>query len=391
MKKKLAVITLAGLMGVLTACGSGNSTAATQAQTEAKTEAVTEAKTEAKTETETAAQTDNKAGESSEGSTDVSGESETAAQSASKSETDHYPVTISTFNFNKEPVEETFMEAPKKVITAWQNSVETMLALGLEDNIISIIGVSEDDISPSLREAYAKIKDKEFNDFTDSNAAMSKEAAIMLEPDFILAWKSTFSDKSLGDVDYWQENGVNTYMALNSNDISENRTVDNEYQDILTVGKIFNVEDKAQVLVDEMKASVDKVTLGTEGQEKKKVLIIEFLGDTISIYDKTSLAGDMVTKMGGELVDTAKDISAEDIVNLDPDVIFTIHMDGYGEGAGSDAVKSITENPAYSSLKAVKDSQVFPLNLSDVYTSGIRTIDGLNAIGKALYPELYQD
>ena len=220
---------------------------------------------------------------------------------------------------------------------------------------------------------------------------MSKEAAIMLEPDFILAWKSTFSDKSLGDVDYWQENGVNTYMALNSNDISENRTVDNEYQDIMTVGKIFNVEDKAQALVDEMKASVDKVTTATQGQEKKKVLVIEFLGDTISIYDKTSLAGDMVTKMGGELVDTAKDISAEDIVNLDPDVIFTIHMDGYGEGAGSDAVKSITENPAYSSLKAVKDSQVFPLNLSDVYTSGIRTIDGLNAIGKALYPELYQD
>lgn len=132
---------------------------------------------------------------------------------------------------------------------------------------------------------------------------MSKEAAIMLEPDFILAWKSTFSDKSLGDVDYWQENGVNTYIALNSNDISENRTVDNEYQDILTVGKIFNVEDKAQVLVDEMKASVDKVTSETQGQEKKKVLIIEFLGDTISIYDKTSLAGDMVIKMGGELVD----------------------------------------------------------------------------------------
>lgn len=77
---------------------------------------------------------------------------------------------------------------------------------------------------------------------------MSKEAAIMLEPDFILAWKSTFSDKSLGDVDYWQENGVNTYMALNSNDISENRTVDNEYQDILTVGKIFNVEDKLRFL-----------------------------------------------------------------------------------------------------------------------------------------------
>ena len=66
-------------------------------------------------------------------------------------------------------------------------------------------------------------------------------------------------------------------------------------------------------------------------------------------------------------------------------------MEGYGEGAGSEALKNITEDPAFSSLKAVKDNQVFPLNLSDVYTSGIRTIDGLNAIGEALYPELYQE
>lgn len=357
MKKKAAAIVLAGLMCGLTAFGSGSGVV-TAAGNEAE-EAVTEAETK---------------------------ESESEADKSSV-----YPLTISTFNYEKEAVEETFTEAPKKVITAWQNSVETMLALGLEDNIISIIGVTKDDITPSLQDAYAKIEDKEFNDFTDSNAAMSKEAAIMLEPDFILAWKSTFSEKSLGDVDYWHENGVNTYMALNSNDISEKRTVENEYTDILTIGKIFNVEDKAQAIVDEMEAAVNKVTEATRGQEKKKVLVVEFLGDSINVYGDTMLAGDMVKKMGGELVDADGQIGKEDLVTLDPDAIFVIHMEGYGEGAGSEALKNITEDPAFSSLKAVKDNQVFPLNLSDVYTSGIRTIDGLNAIGEALYPELYQE
>ena len=37
---------------------------------------------------------------------------------------------------------------------------------------------------------------------------------------------------------------------------------------------------------------------------------------------------------------------------------------------------------AYASLSAVQNNRVFPLDLSDVYTSGIRTIRGLNAIGK---------
>lgn len=355
MKKKAVAIVMTGMICGLTAWGAGNGTVAEAA--EGTTEAVTEAQ-------------------------------ETEAEDENAS---NYPLTISTFNYEKEPVEETFTEAPKKVITAWQNSVETMLALGLEDNIISIIGVTKDDITPSLQDAYAKIEDKEFNDFTDSNAAMSKEAAIMLEPDFILAWKSTFSEKSLGDVDYWHKNGVNTYMALNSNDISEKRTVENEYQDILTIGKIFNVEDKAQAIVDEMEAAVDKVTEAAKGQEKKKVLVVEFLGDSINVYGDTMLAGDMVTKMGGELADADGQIGKEDLVALDPDAIFVIHMEGYGEGAGSEALKNITEDPAFSSLKAVKDNQVFPLNLSDVYTSGIRTIDGLNAIGEALYPELYQE
>ncbi|MFQ7453897.1 MAG: hypothetical protein ACLRNQ_23765 [Flavonifractor plautii] len=45
---------------------------------------------------------------------------------------------------------------------------------------------------------------------------LSKEDLLALEPDFIAAWYSTFSDKRLGDVDFWHERSVGTYMALNS-------------------------------------------------------------------------------------------------------------------------------------------------------------------------------
>ena len=295
-----------------------------------------------------------------------------------------YPLTISTFNYAKEPVEETFEKAPERVITFWQNSLETMLALGLGDRIICAVGVERDDVLPELQEEYDKVAaGKEYNDFKDTNAAMSKEYAIMLKPDFILGWKSTFSDKTIGDVDYWHENGVNTYMALNSNDISENRTLDNEYTDILTIGKIFDVEDKAEEIVDEMKNEVNRVISATKDQEKKTVLVMEFMKDSIFNYDKTMLAGNMVTEMGGELLDAPSEIGAEDLLNLDPDVIFVM--------GDEEATKKVTDEKGYESLKAVKNGDVYPLNLSDVYTSGVRTINGLNAIGKALYPELYTE
>lgn len=111
-------------------------------------------------------------------------------------------------------------------------------------------------------------------------------------------------------------NGVGTYIALNSNDISEMRTVENEYQDILTIGKIFDVEDKAQQLVDKMKAEVEKVTSQAKGMEKKSVLIVELMSDTIWTYDETYLAGDMVKSMGGDLINTEREIGAENIVEL---------------------------------------------------------------------------
>lgn len=352
MKRKALALLLIGVMCLTTACSQGN----------------------------------NKTKENSDTSKTVSASETEKGDKKSQ----NYPLKISTFNYAKEPVEETFEKAPERVITAWQNSAETMLALGLEDRIVSTIGVKEEDIAPSLKEAYKKIKDKEFNDFTDTNVAMTKEKAVMLKPDFILAWKSTFSDKSLGDVDYWHENNVNTYMALNSNDISEKRTVENEYEDIMTVGKIFDVEDKAKALVDDMKKTVEKVTKATDGKQKQKVIVLSSGKDNIRIYDKNNLAGDMVTKMGGELMETGPKISAEDLVTLNPDVIFTVHMEGYGEGAGSKALAEIIDNPVYGSLNAVKNKKVFPLRLSEVYTSGIRTIDGLNAIGEALYPELYK-
>lgn len=305
---------------------------------------------------------------------------------AAPEEESHYPVTITNVNFAKEPVEYTYEEAPQRVITFWSNSLETMLALGLGERVICAVGMSEDEILPELLPELEKMKSnlEYYNDFVDSNAAMSKESAIMMEPDFILGWKSSFSDKTIGDVSYWNENGIGTYIALNSNDVSENRTLDNEYADILNIGKIFDVEDKAQEMVDEMKAQVERVTQATEGQEKRTVLVFEYLGERIWNYDKTMLAGNMVIEMGGDLLDASSDIGKEDILKLNPDVIFVI-------GSEEERLTAVTEDPALASLTAIQNNDVYLMPLSYVYTSGVRTIHGLNRIGEALYPSLYAE
>ena len=94
------------------------------------------------------------------------------------------------------------------------------------------------------------------------------------------------------------------------------------------------------------------------------------------------LAGDMVKAMGGDVIN-AGDIGAEDLLNIDPEVMIVI-------GDETD-VQSVMENPAYASLQCVENNDVHSIDLSEVYTSGVRTIHGLNHIGQILYPDLYAE
>lgn len=191
-----------------------------------------------------------------------------------------YPITITNYNYAKEPIEITFEKAPERVLAVYQNSIETLLALGLEDHILAASGLDHE-VKPEWK-AFSKV-----NYLTEF--APDKETVVMMQPDFILSWNSLFGEKKLGEVDYWHNNGIKTYIATNT--AAPDRTLENEYADILNIGKIFNVEDKAEALVfNEIKAEVKRVQEHTaNAARKKKVLIIEFLGDKISNYDAKSL------------------------------------------------------------------------------------------------------
>lgn len=292
---------------------------------------------------------------------------------------EQYPLEIQTYNFAKEPVTITFEKAPEKVVAVYQNSIETLLALGLEDRIVAAAGLDHD-VKEEYKDAFSKIKYYE--------NVPTKEEVIGLEPDFILSWYSLFDEKKLGDVDFWHERGINTYMAQNSGVVKPN-SIQNEYDDILNMGKIFNVEDKANEIVDTMKETIKEAKDFSKDLEPVKTVILETESDNMfRIYGEDSIGGNMATQVGADLV--AKEngkIGAEDLVNLNPEVIFTVY---YGDSIDRDtALESIINNPALSSISAVQNNRVHPIMLSEVYASGIRTLDGIISISKGLYPDLY--
>ncbi len=303
---------------------------------------------------------------------------EGSAEEVEGDEESHYPVTITTYNYQKEPVEITFEKSPEKVLAVYQNSVETLLALGLEDRIIAASGLDHD-VKDEYKDAFDGIKYYENRP--------TKEEVLGLGPDFILSWYSLFGENNLGDVGFWHERDINTYMAQNSGVISPN-SLENEYEDILNMGKIFDLEDKANEIVDNMKREIEEAREFSKDQSPVKTVILEVGSENVyRIYGEDSIGGNIASLVGADLVARENgQVGAEDLVDLDPEVIFTVY---YGDSIVEEAsLESIMTNPALSSISAVENERVYPIMLSEVYASGIRTLDGIISIRNGLYPEL---
>ena len=52
-----------------------------------------------------------------------------------------YPLTITTYDYDGNEIETTYEKAPEKVLAVYQGSIETMLALGLEDRLVATAGL----------------------------------------------------------------------------------------------------------------------------------------------------------------------------------------------------------------------------------------------------------
>ena len=308
---------------------------------------------------------------------------EEATEAAGETKTE-YPLTITTYDYEGNEIETTYEKAPEKVLAVYQGSIETMLSLGLEDHLVATAGL-DNEVPDNLKEAFSK------TDYLDEFSP-SLETVTMLEPDMILSWGSLFSDKNLGDVTNWIDKGCNTYYNTNTRP-NGNRTLENEFTDILNLGKIFDVQDKAEAIVDNAEEVIDQTLNATaDMEEKPSVLIVEPLGEDITNYGASSLAGDMATKLGATLANPdASTVGKEDIIAANPDVIFVVYMPYAGDDPQTvmdSQLAVIQDDESLQSLDAVKNGRVYPIMLSELYASATRTQDGIETMAKGLYPDI---
>jgi len=298
----------------------------------------------------------------------------------------HYPVTIENYNTQGEPEQMTYTKPPERVVAVWQNSLETLLALGVGDRIIAGNGVPDKKFfRKEYQEQYSKIP------YTGLQL-LDLETTMMLKPDLLVGWHSTFGPKVLRTTDFWHKRGVNTFIARSSIGDGKPRTLQNEYKDILDLGKIFDKNERAQQLVADMQHEMQFATSQTASfQKRPRALVIEFMGKEVRVYGEKSLAGNIVKELHGELLaEKQRAIGLEQVVELDPDVIFVVVTE-FNYGREQDVLDRVNKHKALKHLRCVQQGRVIALPLYSIYSSGVRTYDGIKIIATGMYPDLYKE
>lgn len=290
---------------------------------------------------------------------------------------DYYPVTITTYNADGDKIDLTFDKAPEKVLCVYQSAIENMLALGLGDRVIAN-AMLDVPVKDEWKDQFDKVEYFE--------KAPSKEAVLDMAPDMIISWSSYFRDKTLGDVKFWHDRGVKTYINLNSGIMQPNK-LEYEYEDIRNLGKIFNKNAEAEAIIAEMDKKIADGKKLSESREPVKAVILEIEGDNqFRNYGEDSIGGNIATLSGADLVfEKSGKFGLEELIEKNPEVIFTVY---FGDEKLKDGEKEkILNNPQLQSLDAVKNGRVYPIMLSEVYSSGVRTADGIDTIVNGLYNE----
>ncbi|MBD8585308.1 ABC transporter substrate-binding protein [Frigoribacterium sp. CFBP 8766] len=315
-----------------------------------------------------------------------------------------YPLSVENCGLTQ-----TFDERPSRVVLmngASVSEVESLVMLDLEDTILANTqnyGMSD---MPGLVEQIDALPTGDVD--TAGSFEIPAEQLLALEPDLVIATTSGGFDPSSGQSSREElaEAGIETLVnpancAMGKEDATEEElgafdeaTVESSFDFLNLVGNVFDVQDEAQVLVDDLRGQIDAVSAAVEGKEEPTGLIVfpgmsmmtpngmpaVFLG---GIFD------DVLARAGvsGALKDSGltftSAIDEEQLSSADVDILV---VGGFtrGEDLDAEAAALFAEYPQWDAAK--NNSYV---TVSDGVYVGPTNAAAIDKIARAAHPDAF--
>ena len=164
-------------------------------------------------------------------------------------------------------------------------------------------------------------------------------------------------------------------------------------QSVIKLGKLLQKEEKALEIVHTLRQRIENIQ-NSKNEKMPTVLAIEWIEPFFTaghwIPEMIEFAGgiNLISKTG----EHSRRMDLVEVKNSDPDIIILMPC-------GFDTVRTISEydsilknNPAWNSLNAVKNNQVFAVDANSFFSKpSIRTVEGLEILAKIIQPDKFDD
>ena len=171
------------------------------------------------------------------------------------------------------------------------------------------------------------------------------------------------------------------------------RNLNDIIQSVIELGKILQKEEKSLEIVHYLRQRIENIQ-NLKNNKMPTVLAIEWIEPFFTaghwIPEMIEFAGgiNLISKTG----EHSRRMDLLEVKNSDPDIIILMPC-------GFDTVRTVSEydvilrnNPAWNSLNAVKNNQVFAVDANSFFSKpSIRTVEGLEILAKIIQPDKFKD
>lgn len=279
----------------------------------------------------------------------------------------------------------TFDTVPTAAISNDVNLTEMMLVLGLADHMVGYTGISGwKTLDADMRSGVEELPEL-------SAKYPSKEVLIGADADFFFAgWN--YGMKVGGEVtpETLAPFGIDVYELTEScihiGDKSK-ASLDDMYNDLLNLGQIFEVDEKAQYLVNGYKEELAAFQNSLEtGDTAPRVFVYDSGEDKPFTAGRYAMPTALIEAAGGVNImdDFEKSwatVNWESVVERNPEIVVIVN---YGDVTAEQKREFMMSNPAFADMDAVKNDRFVTLEYVDA-TPGPRNIKAVKTLSQAFW------
>lgn len=291
-----------------------------------------------------------------------------------------YPLTIQSCNRDV-----TFTQAPKHAVSHDINMTQMMLALGLKPSMAGYSGVSGwKSVTPQMQTILDGLPEL-------AAKYPSVETLLNANVDFFFAgWD--YGMRVGGDLtpQTLQPLGINVYELTESCAFVMKRppaSLEDTYNDLRNLGKIFDVQDRANALIADMQAQVADVRKDLP-TDKPRVFLYDSGEDRAMTSGRLGMPQALIDAAGGRNI--LDDVEAswtrvnwENVVERNPQVIVIVD---YGEVTAEQKAQFLLDNKALQSVDAIKNQRFIVIPYVQA-TPGIDNVLAVETLAKGFHGE----